>query len=590
MAITIGTRLASYEITALLGKGGMGEVYRARDSKLNRDVAIKVLPDAVAQDRERLARFQREAQVVASVNHANIAAIYELADAHGSHCLVLEYVDGETLAERISRGPIPLLEALEIAKQIAEALEAAHEKGITHRDLKPANIKVTSGGKVKVLDFGLAKILDTSANDASLTNSPTVSVVHTAGGVILGTAGYMSPEQARGKAIDKRTDIWAFGCVLFEMLTGRQAFEGETISDSIARILEREPDWQLLPPNTPARVQEILRRCMQKDTRKRGQNIADVRIEIDELIVNPQLRNSLAAESAAVLRSRFRRQVLTWSLVIGVVMSGLVGMFVRIVSRPANSSLVQQRAHVSIPLGSERFGYSSVYAHESVAISPDGQRLVYVARRGETAQLFIRPIDQFAAKPIDGTEDARQPFFSPDGQWIGFFAKQKLLKVAVTGGSPIPLCDATDFVGGSWGPGNTIVFTPRWHSGLLTVSADGGVPQPLTAVDASKNRLSHIHPQFLPDGKAVLFTVQVGGIRSMDDAEIDVQVIGESQPRTLVRGGHVRALHSNRASRLCQEWDFAGGTLRSETSSSNRSAYNDFGRCIDSYGRRDRTS
>jgi eukaryotic-like serine/threonine-protein kinase len=536
LSVAIGTRLGSYEVTALLGKGGMGEVYRARDTKLNRDVAIKVLPDAVAGDPERLARFDREAQVVASLNHANIAGIYELADAGYSRCLVLEYVDGETLAERISRGPIPVLETLEIVKQIAEALEAAHEKGITHRDLKPANIKISSSGKVKVLDFGLAKILDTAATDINSTNSPTISVVHTAGGVILGTAGYMSPEQARGKAIDKRTDIWAFGCVLFEMLTGRQTFEGETISDSVARILEREPDWQLLPGNTPVRVRELLRRCLQKDARRRAHEIADVRIEIEELISNPSLR-AANADTSVISRSLFRRQVLALSLVIGVVLAGVFSLILLIRYRTTNRSEPQLSGHASILLGSERFGYTSGYAHSALAISPDGQRVVYAARPGEIPQLFLRPINQFAARPIDGTENGLEPFFSPDGQWLAFFANGKLMKVPVTGGSPIPLCDVPDPQGGSWGPDNTIVFTPQWHSGLMTVSADGGTPQEFTKVDGDKRRLTHLHPQFLPGSKAVLFTVQLGDIASFDDAEIDVQMIGESQSHTLIRGG-----------------------------------------------------
>ena len=423
--MTPGTQLGSYEILSPLGKGGMGEVWRARDSKLGREVAIKTLPEEFAKDEERLARFEREAKLLASLNHPNIAAIYGLEEDNGTRFLVLELVEGDTLADRLKRGAIPVEESLKLALQIAEALEAAHEKGVIHRDLKPANIKVTLEGKVKVLDFGLAKAFAGDGSDVNLSQSPTLSMAATQQGVILGTAAYMSPEQARGVAVDRRADVWAFGCVLYEMLTGRQAFQGELVSDIMASILARDPDYTTLQTNLHPNLQQLLRRCLEKEPKQRWQAVGDVRFEMEQLLADP---SGVIVQPAADVVQALPRPVLPWVLA-SVVLTGLLTAVVTWTLKPQPQNPVARFA-VDVPEGEARV---------AVALSPDDRYLVYSAND----QLYLREVAQMDAVPIRGTDGAVNPFFSPDGQWIGFAADGQLKKVPIGGGPPVTLCAVT---------------------------------------------------------------------------------------------------------------------------------------------------
>ncbi len=519
MALDPGARLGPYEILAPIGAGAMGEVYRARDTKLGRQVAIKVLPDEFSRDNVRLARFEREAQLLASLNHTNIATLYGLEESEGHKFLAMELVEGETLAERIASGAIPLEEALPLFKQIAEGLEAAHEKGVIHRDLKPANIKITPEGKAKILDFGLAKA--GFAHDVK-SESPTVTRRGTETGAILGTAAYMSPEQSRGKAVDKRTDIWAFGCCLYEALTGKVAFLGETVSDTIANILEREPEWQALPGATPGSVRALLRRCLKKDSNERLRDIGDARIEIDEARSEPP--GPLSTVPAAAQLPLWRR-ALPWS--IAALMVVVAGMAVWNVIRP--SPLVPPTlTHFVVALDSEQ--QLAVRPMLPIAFSPDGTQLVYAAQplgdatySGRT-QLYLRRPNEFDARPIPGTEGAQNPFFSPDGRWVGFHANRTLLKVSVAGAAPQKICDASfALLGASWGPDDTIIFgVPA--GGLRRVSAAGGIPETLTTPDFAKGEASHGFPHILPNGTHVLFIINTVegnrvGVLSLESGE-----------------------------------------------------------------------
>ncbi len=537
MALNAGTKLGPYEILAPLGAGGMGEVYRARDTKLARDVALKVLPEAFATNAARMARFQREAQVLASLNHPNIAAIYGLEESGATRALVMELVEGETLAERIARvvgaglapaqhgrpqgSPLPLDDALSFAKQIAEALEYAHEKGIIHRDLKPANVKLTPEGKVKVLDFGLAKALDVEASvSSSVSDSPTLTAAATQAGMILGTAAYMSPEQAKGKPADRRADIWAFGCVLYETLSGKQAFEGETVSDVLAAVIMKDPDWEALSTEIPMRVLELLRRCLKKDPKQRLQAIGEARITIEEMLTGDvgaihELPLQVGGETPPL---QPRRRALPWVLA-GALALGLVGsLFVPWrAERPI--SLPVARFALTLPAGDLPFGMGE---GPGVALSPDGTKLVYVATRAP-AELQLRQLDSLQTSPIPGTEGAHGPFFSPDGQWVGFFANGKLKKVSTGGGTPFTLAEAPVGRGAAWAPDGTIVFTPSVTSGLKRVSDAGGSVETLTTPDASSGQRTHRWPQVLPGGKAVLFLI--GKLTSptyYDDAQVAV--------------------------------------------------------------------
>ena len=531
MSLAIGTRIGPYQVIGSLGEGGMGEVYRARDARLNRDTAIKVLPAAFAQDAERVARFRREAQVLAALNHPNIAAIHGLEETDDTVALVLEYVDGEDLAERLRRGAIPLDEALAIARQIAEGLEAAHDKGIVHRDLKPANIKIGRDGTVKILDFGLAKALDTNASSSvTLANSPTIlsPVGLTVQGMILGTAAYMSPEQARGAPVDRRTDVWALGCVTYEMLTGRAAFASASLSDTLAAVLRGEPDWQALPGDTPPRIRLLLGRCLRKDPRQRVHDAADVRIEVSDAAADaegqaPRPRAStdrrLAPLALALLGGAAIASALWW---VRVSTS-------RETPTPIHLSLT------SVPRTS-----SSLYlnANHQVSISPDGRHIVFVANPSGHRQLFLRSMGEADARAIDGTDDARTAFFSSDGEWIAFGTARALQKVAVSGGSPITICklSSTGFYGGDWSA-DQIIFVPDYNGGLWSVSSNGGTPQPLLKTDPEHDRVVYADPEVLPDGRGVLFTLASGHAVTADDQDVAVLSPGAQEPRILIRGG-----------------------------------------------------
>jgi Tol biopolymer transport system component len=500
MALAPGARLGAHEVLGLIGAGGMGEVYRARDTRLGRDVALKVLPDLFAHDPDRLARFRREAQVLASLNHPNIAVIHGLEEADGVRALVLELVDGPTLAERLAKGAIPVTEALGIAKQIANALEAAHEKGIIHRDLKPANVKITAAGGVKVLDFGLAKVYAPDGVGPDLSQAPTVTAGGTRDGMILGTAAYMSPEQARGQAVDKRTDIWAFGCVLYEMLTGQSTFLRETVSDTIAGILERDPDWEALPGVTPPRIQDLLRRCLQKDPKRRLHDIADGRIELDEALAIPTTGVGAPQTSTAV-RPR-KRWPLALAAVAALVALALVGAVY--VQRP----LVDTRA-VRMTILPPANAAMDTFPPSRLALSPDGRRLAFTAvGPGGPMLLWVRPLDALVAQPLAGTEGARAPFWSPDSRFVAFFANGKLNKVDVTGGPPLTVCDAPGaYLSGTWNRDDLILFSFSGAPGgrIHRVSASGGASSPVTTPDPNSGETQHYLPFFLPDGRHFLY-------------------------------------------------------------------------------------
>jgi Tol biopolymer transport system component len=529
MTVTTGTKLGSYEILAAIGAGGMGEVYQAHDTKLGRDVAIKILPEVFAHDADRLSRFQREAKMLASLNHPNIATVHGLEHSDGTHFLIMELVPGETLAERIKReGAVPIEEALKISIQIAEALEAAHEKGIIHRDLKPANVKVTPEGKVKVLDFGLAKAFAGDVADSNPSQSPTLSAVATMQGVLLGTAAYMSPEQARGKAVDKRTDIWAFGCVLYELLTGKQAFHGEDITDILAAVVRAEPEWNRLPDNTPLSIRTLLRRCLQKDKTLRMQAAGDVRIEIVEgLAAQPTTATATAAPAARSLAERLTQVAAVIMTLIAIAFG--IGFLLR-EPKPA------QPLRLSAEIGADASLYTIVGS--SAVFSPDGTRLALLARDSDQKQrIYVRSLDQLQATALPGTENALDPFFSPDGQWLGFFADNKLKKISVQGGGAVTLCDVITAPGGSWGDDGTIVFAPDLQVGLSRVSSAGGKPQPLTTLDKQAGEITHLWPQVLPGSKAVLFTSSTTRA-NFEEADIVVYSMASGLRRTVQRGGY----------------------------------------------------
>jgi eukaryotic-like serine/threonine-protein kinase len=491
MPLSEGTQLGPYEILSLIGAGGMGEVHRARDTRLGRDVAIKVLPDIFAQDAERLTRLQREAQVLASLNHPHIAAIHDFQEHQSTRFLVLELVEGESLDDRIARGALPAAEAVNIARQIAEALEAAHEKGVVHRDLKPANIKVTPDGNVKVLDFGLAKMFEPDGASSAISNSPTLSALATGRGVILGTAAYMSPEQARGKPTDKRTDIWAFGCVLYEMLAGRQCFSGETVSDSIAAILGRDPDWQAVS-NAPAGIQSLLRRCLQKDAQRRLRDIGEARIALEEFVTASA--SPSVAPAARTDKTKSNR-LLSALLAAAVVAIGVLSVPAIRHLREGPVDAPEMRVDIVTPATTDPISF---------ALSPDGRLLVFVASGVGPPQLWLRPLDSATAQPLPGTEGAVYPFWSPDNRSIGFFAGGKLKRTDIGGGLPQSLTAVLNGRGGTWNKDGTIVFSS--NSALARISSAGGEAAPVIHLDSGQT--SHRFPQFLPDGRHFLFFVQ----------------------------------------------------------------------------------
>src|SRR5262245_4171771 len=525
MPLQIGQQLGSYEITSLLGKGGMGEVYRAHDSKLKRDVAIKILPDEFSQDASRVSRFQREAEVLASLNHPNIAAIYDLQEANDTRFLVLELVEGGTLADRTAGGPIPIEEALDIAKSICEALEAAHEKGIVHRDLKPANVKITPEGKVKVLDFGLAKALEAAPAQVASNSATILSAAATNAGVILGTAGYMSPEQARGHQADQRSDIFSLGCVLYEMLTGRQTFPGETVTDIIAAIVARDPDFRSLPVSLHPKTEELIRRCLAKNRKERWHAIADVRFELEFIIADPH---------GSKIQSTRDRQLPLWQRAVRFVSLAVV---VAAIAVAATLAVVNRRA----PEGVTRFPFVlpegqrlSTTARNIIAISPDGRNIVYVAN----LQLYLRNMGEMEAKPVQGTlQNAGSPFFSPDGQWIGFFSRSdgRLKKIALTGGAAVTICEL-----------EAVPFGPVWNvdgyiylgqpKRIARVAAGGGKVD--TVIALRDGEVGH-RPQLLHAGDTLLFTVTnaTGGSDRWDNGQIVVQSLKTGERKVVVPTG-----------------------------------------------------
>jgi serine/threonine protein kinase len=546
-----GTFIGPYRVDTLLGVGGMGEVYRARDTKLNRDVAIKILPAAFASDPDRLSRFTREAQVLASLNHSNIGAIYGFEDSGSVHALVLELVEGPTLAEMQdgsavrasssrpdtaqslkpkaeSQRAIPVDEALAIARQIADALEAAHEQGIIHRDLKPANIKVREDGTVKVLDFGLAKLADPVGaalqGGPSATQSPTITTpAMTAAGMILGTAAYMSPEQAKGRPADKRADIWAFGCVLYEMLTGKRAFDGEDVSETLVSILRDQPDYRALPSNTPSTIEKLLRRCLEKDARRRLPHIGVVRLEIDEATASKP-------DTVTTTSGPRRGERIIWMSALAVLALFAIGASVRAL-RPAVAP-PETRLDIVTP---------STIDSVSFAISPDGQKVAYVATVEGRSQLWLRELQSASARLLPRTEDASMPFWSPDSRSIAFFAGGQMMRIDLQGEGIRRIAAAGLGRGGAWNRDGTILFAPSALSGLMRTSAEGGESKPFTTLKSPE--VSHQYPSFLEGGRSFLYFVagaDVSGtyIASLDNP-IGRRIVESDSTATYDGAGHL---------------------------------------------------
>ncbi len=523
LTLASGTRLGPYEILAPLGAGGMGEVYRAKDSRLHRDVAIKILPESVARDPERLARFQREAQVLAALNHPHIAAIYGLEEAGGVPALVLEFVEGETLAQRLAQGPMPIDEALGVARGIAEALEAAHEKGIVHRDLKPANVILTPGGSVKVLDFGLAKALAVDGAAPDVTRSPTITAAATQAGVVLGTAAYMSPEQARGKAVDKRSDIWSFGALVYEMLTGQRCFEGETVSDVLASVLRQDPEWSRLPRETPAAVRLLLRRCLERDPKKRLRDIGDAWLE------------GAAGPDPAPASRRFP---IGWTAAVVLALAaGYAAARWLAKAEPPAGRPAATHSIVRLPPGARLSGWASPV----VAISRDGRVVAFVAEKeNEPQRLWIHRLDRDDTKVVPDSDSAEGPFFSQDGQWIGFATnvsqsggagEGRLKKYSVSTGLTQPVASIPDYYGGSFAADGSILVAASTTEGLWRLPAGGGKPDTSTervVWQGKEVTRSMSWPQILPGGAAALVT--------------DVDAVPMSVAALDLRNRHLRTL------------------------------------------------
>ena len=519
--------MATYEFGPLVGAGGMGEVYRGRDTRLNRDVAIKILLPAVARDAERLARFSREAQVLASLNHPNIAHIHGLEEGERGPFLVMEFVEGPTLADRLAAGALPLDEAMAIARQVADALEAAHERGIVHRDLKPANIKVQDDGTVKILDFGLAKAIDPASGTGqpgSDANSPTITTpAMSQAGLILGTAAYMSPEQAKGRVVDKRTDVWAFGCVLYEMLTARRAFQGEDVTDTIAAVVRGEPDWDALPADTPKQIRLLLKRCLEKDRRARISDIGVARFLMNETI-EPTL--SVAAPRPAVPRQRRMVPIIAGILAGAAVVAGAWTWSARIpVTAP-------QTVRFTITPPADQPFVLQANDHDAT-ISPDGSFIVY---RTIPPGMAVRGVNELEARYLSATAGARYPFISADSKWVGFFVGGDVRKAALGGGAAINICRVTGVPrGASWGDDGFIVLATSLSPGLLRVSAEGGEPKALTTEDSAKQE-RHVLPHVLPGSRWVLFTVLTE--TNLQTARIEALNVSTGERKVVVRSGH----------------------------------------------------
>ncbi len=542
MSLTPGTRLGIYEVTAKIGEGGMGEVYQARDTTLDRDVALKVLPEAFTTDPDRLARFQREAKVLASLNHPNIGAIYGLEAAGDTQALVLELIEGPTLADRIAEGPIPVDEALTIATQIAEALEAAHEQGIIHRDLKPANVKVRSDGTVKVLDFGLAKAVTPEASGMSATESPTMSLTAaTQMGMVIGTAAYMAPEQAKGKSVDKRADIWAFGAVLFEVLTGQRLFRGETGSETLAAVMMQEPAWEKLPDDFPRNLGSLLRRCLEKDPRRRIRDIGDVRLVMRGAF---EMEAGGPPEPSSVMTRHIWQQPLPLAFAMLVV--GIIGGLSTSIFRPSPGTAAEiMRFTIDAP------EFVPVTAQQpDLAISPDGARVIYTGDMG----LYIRTVNELEGSLLRGTDGAAGAFISPDGEWVGFVSASggnPLQKVSVSGGPPVTIASLPSPVrGGTWSRDDEIIVGTS-GGGLFQVSAGGGEPEALTVVDTDNGEVGHYWPSILPDGRAVVFVVATGtpvaangqlAVLDLDTREVKRLDLAGLNPRYVTTGHLIYAV------------------------------------------------
>jgi serine/threonine protein kinase/Tol biopolymer transport system component len=536
--LTAGTRLGPYEIVTPLGAGGMGEVYRARDAKLGRDVALKILPDTVAQDADRVARFKREAQVLASLNHPHIAAIYGFDESEGTQFLVLELVEGETLAERIKRGPIAVDETIVIARQIAEALAEAHEKGIIHRDLKPANIALSGRDQVKVLDFGLAKLSAPAPGGASssVSMSPTLTTptMMTGVGMLLGTAAYMAPEQAKGREADKRCDVWAFGCVVYEMLTAKRAFDGEDITDTIASIMRGEPDWSALPADTPANVRLLLESCLTKDRKHRAADVAVVHFLLDDrAMVTAKATTPYAAAKIPVWR-----RTLPWGI---AGLGSAAALALLMVWAPWRGASLARPIRLSVDVGSD-VGLPPSSPGASAILSPDGNVLAFIGVKADApaTQLYVRRLDQLRAVPLAGTEGARDPFFSPDGQSIAFIAGSKLKKISTMGGAAAEtVCSVGNARGGTWAEDGTIIFQPDTTAGLglMRVSSSGGTPELYVSNASMPDKIATARwPQMLPGGRAILYTTAARA--AFDNANIVIQMVPGGAPKVIQHGGY----------------------------------------------------
>ena len=538
MSLVPGALLGPYEITAKLGEGGMGEVYRATDTKLKREVAIKVLPAAFTADNERLSRFEREAQLLAQLNHPNIAAIYGLEESDGVRALVLELVDGPTLAERLESGPLSLTESLSFALQIAQALEEAHDKGIVHRDLKPQNIKASSEGKIKVLDFGLAKAMDPTAGSsaaAEIANSPTVSFAGTRQGVILGTAAYMAPEQARGAAVDKRVDIWAFGVVLYEMLTGERLFVEANVVDTLSAVMRKEIDLKRLPEATPPRLRELLSHCLERNLKNRLHDIADARLAIEDISREPRAApgDSTRGGTGAVRSLPWR--ALPWALALLAIAASLIFSW-----RRTGEPIRATRSSTAFGVLISPPYYLPRSQSPLVDLSADGRTLLFVAESERPAMVMKRSLERLAVTPIEGTEGAELPALSPDGRWVAFFADGKLCKVQIEGGVPVALAEARAPRGVSWLPDGSLVFSPMFSAGLWRLPAAGGAPVQVSSLDSTRGERSHRWPQALPDGRTVIFTVGlVSSPGDYDASRIDALRLDTGERRTVLEGARM---------------------------------------------------
>jgi len=568
VSVGAGIRLGPYEITAKLGEGGMGEVWRATDTKLKREVALKVLPADFTEDRERLARFEREAQLLAQLHHPNIASIFGLEESGGIRALVMELVEGPTLAERMAQGALPVDESLSSARQIAEALEAAHEKGIVHRDLKPQNIKTSREGSIKVLDFGLAKAMDPmgaasgAASASQLAASPTLTLGATIQGVILGTAAYMAPEQARGGAADKRADIWAFGVVLFEMLTGRSMFAADTVSDTLAGVLRAEIDLDELPAGTPPAIRRLLRRCLERNAKNRLHDIADARIVIDDVLMG-RAEGEPAAAPSAVPAAAWKR-ALPWAVAALAAAVALVSLL----GREARPEVTALHADLGAPEGN-RFHFQGDLG-APVAISPDGSTIAFgAAGEDGITHLWVRSLATGQERLLAGTDGASAPFFSPDGRTLAYFAQGSLLTVGLSGGAPLRITAAPNGRGGAWSPDGTIVFAPDFRTALVKVRASGGATEPLTAFDAARHS-SHRWPALTPDGRAIVYVAINHEFGKQSECELRWVRLDGTDDHALVptqaNGAAVagRLLYLRDRTLLSQPFDAARGVLSGE--------------------------